>query len=33
MKLKDKIELNYPYCNINLKESDIKLIEFQFKKE
>jgi len=32
-KLKDKIELNCPYCNINLKVSDIKLIEFQFKKE
>jgi len=32
-KLKDKVELNCPYCNINLKESDIKLIEFQFKKE
>ncbi len=32
-KLKNKVELNCPYCNINLKESDIKLIEFQFKKE
>jgi len=32
-KLKDSVELNCPYCNINLKESDIKLIEFQFKKD
>jgi len=33
LKLRNKIEINCPYCNFNLKESDIKSIEFQFKKE